>query len=366
MSKRLKLGIIGGGQLALMALPTLHRYQIDTFILADSEDPCAQVDARCYIGSPTNYQDVLSFGKKCTHITVEIENVNIEALEELEHLGIDVCPRTEVLKLIRDKKKQKDFFIKENFPCAPFAKEKYFPVIQKLCVGGYDGKGVRLQESAVALAKKSLPGECFLEEKINIKKELSIIVARNRAGEMTQLPVVEMVFNKKLNLLDYLFSPADISALTLNKMQQIAADIANKIKLEGILAIEFFETIEGEIMINEIAPRPHNSGHHTLEANSLSQFELWIRAVLNWPLPQSITKSPAFCANILGQNKTGETLIRGFENLLLEPSISLHLYHKKISHPGRKMGHVTILKADRESALKDLKRIRSCLVIEGS
>jgi 5-(carboxyamino)imidazole ribonucleotide synthase len=269
MANQFKLGIIGGGQLALMALPTLHRYQINTFILADAEDPCAQVDARCYIGSPTNYQDVLSFGKKCTHVTVEIENVNIEALEELEHLGVDVCPNTDSLKLIRDKKKQKEFYLTHEFPCARFASANQFPVIQKVCVGGYDGKGVKLIQTAQELKNNPLPGETYLEEKINIKKELAVIIARNRAGEISLLPPVEMVFNKKLNLLDFLVSPANISEEVVLKLNEMATSVATKIKLEGLLAIEFFETLEGEILINEMAPRPHNSGHHTIEANSI-------------------------------------------------------------------------------------------------
>jgi 5-(carboxyamino)imidazole ribonucleotide synthase len=236
MTNQFKLGIIGGGQLALMALPTLHRYQINTFILADAEDPCAEVDARCYIGSPTNYQDVISFGKKCTHITVEIENVNIEALEELERLGIDICPSTDTLKLIRDKKIQKDFFLKHGFPCARFARANHFPVVQKICVGGYDGKGVKVIHSADELKNKSLPGDTFLEEKITIKKELALIIARNRAGEISLFPPVEMVFNQKLNLLDYLVSPANISEEIALKLNEIASKIALKIKLEGLLA----------------------------------------------------------------------------------------------------------------------------------
>ena len=363
-----RLGLLGGGQLGRMVIQEAVSYNIDVHVLdGDENAPCKSIATTFQTGSITDYETVLAFGQDKDVITVEIENVNIEALEELEKQGKKIYPQPRVLRIIKDKGLQKQFYVDNNLSTAPFifvnnlediqTNKNFLPAANKLRTGGYDGKGVVLLHSEEMISKGfNAPG--ILEKFIPFSKELSVIVARNENGETIAYPVVECEFNPELNLVEFLFAPADISPETERRAKEIAIDVINKLDMTGILAVEFFLLESGELLINEIAPRPHNSGHHTIECNYTSQFEQHLRAVLNFPLGSTDIVLPGVMINLLGEaGHSGPALFAGMNEAMKQKGVYMHLYGKKETKPFRKMGHVTVALPDIEEAKEIAKKL---------
>lgn len=370
----LKLGIIGGGQLGRMFIQEAINYDVSVHILdGDQNAPCKEIASSFTHGSITNYDAVLAFGLDKDIITVEIENVSVEALEELEKRGKLVFPQPRVLKIIRDKGIQKQFYQSHQFPTADFillenhhdlvnAKE-YLPAVQKMRTGGYDGKGVQVLKTEDDLSK-GFDVPSILEKMIPFKKELSVIVARNQNGETCVYPAVECEFNPTANLVEFLFAPAAISQEIERKAQQLAIDIITKLDMVGILAVEYFLLENDELLINEIAPRPHNSGHHTIECNYTSQFEQHLRAIMNLPLGNTAIILPGVMINLLGEEGyEGNAIYQGMEELMREKGIYIHLYGKKTTKPYRKMGHLTVALPNLEEAKEKARAAKEKLKI---
>ena len=361
-----KLGILGGGQLGRMLIQEAVNFNIHISVLDPSVNaPCADLANNFVVGNFNDYQTVLDFGKTVDVLTIEIEHVNIEALEELERLGKNVFPTPQALRTIQDKGLQKQFYKENNIPTAPFHlidnaddaflfKEKG-PFMQKLRKGGYDGKGVTpLRTEAEFNAAFDAPS--VLEEFVPFVKELAVIVARNERGEIATFPLVEMEFNPEANLVEFIFSPANVNVEIENNAKKIATDIANKLEHVGLLAIELFLTEDGNLLVNEIAPRPHNSGHHTIEACFVSQYGMHLRAILNMPLGSTGLRTPAVMINLLGEKGfEGKARYENIEEVLDTEGAYIHLYGKEDTKPFRKMGHITVCNSNLEEA-KDIAR----------
>lgn len=373
--KDLRLGVLGGGQLGRMLIQAANDLNIHIHCLdPDPNAPCSEIAHSFSCGSLTDYNTVLNFGSDKHLITVEIENVNVEALVELEKKGVKVFPQPNVLKLIQDKGLQKEFYKKNNIPTAAFELisskaelllKTHFPFVHKLRTGGYDGKGVKII-SNLSEAEQSFDAPSVIEEKIDFQKELSVLVARNEKGEIKTFPLVECEFNPEANLVEFLFSPADVSPEIELKAKEIASQLIEKLNMVGLLAVELFLTKSNELLVNEIAPRPHNSGHHTIECCTTSQFSQHLRAILNLPLGDTSLIQAGAMINLVGEKEfNGPVIYDGLENLLSIPGVFPHLYGKEISKPFRKMGHITItgknideLKAKRDK-IKGLIRVIS-------
>ena len=373
--KDLRLGVLGGGQLGRMLIQAANDLNIHIHCLdPDPNAPCSEIAHSFSCGSLTDYNTVLNFGSDKHLITVEIENVNVEALIELEKKGVKVFPQPNVLKLIQDKGLQKEFYLKNNIPTAAFelisSKAELllktdFPFVHKLRTGGYDGKGVKIISNS-SEAKHSFDAPSVIEEKIDFQKELSVLVARNEQGEIKTFPLVECEFNPEANLVEFLFSPAEVSPEIELKAKEIASQLIEKLNMVGLLAVELFLTKSNELLVNEIAPRPHNSGHHTIECCTTSQFSQHLRAILNLPLGDTSLIQAGAMINLVGEKEfNGPVIYDGLENLLSIPGVFPHLYGKEISKPFRKMGHITItgknideLKAKRDK-IKGLIRVIS-------
>ena len=373
--KDLRLGVLGGGQLGRMLIQAANDLNIHIHCLdPDPNAPCSEIAHSFSCGSLTDFNTVLNFGSDKHLITVEIENVNVEALIELEKKGVKVFPQPNVLKLIQDKGLQKEFYLKNNIPTAAFelisSKAELllktdFPFVHKLRTGGYDGKGVKII-SNLSEAEQSFDAPSVIEEKIDFQKELSVLVARNEKGEIKTFPLVECEFNPEANLVEFLFSPADVSPEIELKAKEIASQLIGKLNMVGLLAVELFLTKSNELLVNEIAPRPHNSGHHTIECCTTSQFSQHLRAILNLPLGDTSLIQAGAMINLVGEKEfNGPVIYDGLENLLSIPGVFPHLYGKEISKPFRKMGHITItgknineLKAKRDK-IKGLIRVIS-------
>ena len=373
--KDLRLGVLGGGQLGRMLIQAANDLNIHIHCLdPDPNAPCSEIAHSFSCGSLTDFNTVLNFGSDKHLITVEIENVNVEALIELEKKGVKVFPQPNVLKLIQDKGLQKEFYLKNNIPTAAFelisSKAELllktdFPFVHKLRTGGYDGKGVKII-SNLSEAEQSFDAPSVIEEKIDFQKELSVLVARNEKGEIKTFPLVECEFNPEANLVEFLFSPADVSPEIELKAKEIASQLIEKLNMVGLLAVELFLTKSNELLVNEIAPRPHNSGHHTIECCTTSQFSQHLRAILNLPLGDTSLIQAGAMINLVGEKEfNGPVIYDGLENLLSIPGVFPHLYGKEISKPFRKMGHITItgknideLKAKRDK-IKGLIRVIS-------
>lgn len=350
--KDLRLGVLGGGQLGRMLIQAANDLNIHIHCLdPDPNAPCSEIAHSFSCGSLTDYNTVLNFGSDKHLITVEIENVNVEALVELEKKGVKVFPQPNVLKLIQDKGLQKEFYLKNNIPTAAFelisSKAELllktdFPFVHKLRTGGYDGKGVKII-SNLPEAEQSFDAPSVIEEKIDFQKELSVLVARNEKGEIKTFPLVECEFNPEANLVEFLFSPAEVSPEIELKAKEIASQLIEKLNMVGLLAVELFLTKSNELLVNEIAPRPHNSGHHTIECCTTSQFSQHLRAILNLPLGDTSLIQAGAMINLVGEKEfNGPVIYDGLENLLSIPGVFPHLYGKEISKPFRKMGHITI------------------------
>jgi 5-(carboxyamino)imidazole ribonucleotide synthase len=370
----MKIGLLGGGQLGRMLLQEAMNWNLDISILDPDENaPCKFLTSSFSVGDLTDYQTVLNFGKNCDLITIEIENVNADALMELERSGVQVYPQPNVLKVIQDKGLQKMFYHQLGIPTAEFilcenkedvlACDKFFPFVQKLRKGGYDGKGVIIHQSKESL-QQAFDAPSILEVKADIKMEISVIVARNAEGQVVTYDAVECMFDPKLNLVDILVSPAAIDHKLEEQAQALAVRIITEFKMVGILAVEFFVTNDNQLLVNEIAPRPHNSGHHTIEACTTSQFEQHLRSILNMPLGSTQQILPAAMVNIIGaEGFAGEAQYKGLENLLAISNIFVHLYGKKVTKPGRKMGHATILGNSTFECVANAQKVKELLTV---
>lgn len=371
--QQLNIGILGGGQLGRMLLQEATNWDLKIAVLDPSHDaPCANLTHEFIQGDFRDYDTVYEFGRGRDIVTIEFEDVNADALEVLEKEGVKVYPQPSVLKIIKDKGAQKTFYSENNIPTAPYTLVQHaieiqdcgikFPFFQKLRKGGYDGYGVKKISNEIDMGS-AFDAPSVIEELADLKTELSVIVARNENGEIKTFPVVDMEFNPESNMVQFLFAPADIPAEIEQKAITIAHTIIEKLGMVGILAVEMFYTKQGDVWVNEIAPRPHNSGHHTIEANVCSQYEQHLRAICNLPLGDTSTLSPAVMLNLLGEKGcTGIPVYEGFGEVMTMSGVYVHLYGKGQTKPFRKMGHVTILDNDlknaKEKALNVKKRLK--------
>jgi 5-(carboxyamino)imidazole ribonucleotide synthase len=346
-----RIGMLGGGQLGRMFIQEALNLNAEVHVLdPDPYAPCRNIAESFTVGSLNDTSTVLDFGRDKDILTVEIENVSIEALEELEKAGKRVFPQPFALRTIKDKGIQKQFYDSNGIPTSSFKliasksdiTEKDLPCVQKLRTGGYDGKGVQVLKTAADL-ERAFDAPSVLEELIDFEKEISVIVARSPSLDLVSYPVVECEFNAEANLVELLFSPAEISEELEQKARLLALEVIEKLGMIGILAVELFVTRSGEILVNEIAPRPHNSGHHTIECNVTSQFEQHLRSILDLPLGSTRMISPGAMINLLGEKGyEGEVHFAGLEDALKQDGVFPHLYGKKITKPFRKMGHITV------------------------
>jgi 5-(carboxyamino)imidazole ribonucleotide synthase len=343
-----------------------------TVLDPDPGAPCSGI-TQFHTGKLTDNDTVLKFGSHCDIITIEIENVNTKALKELVRQGKKVFPQPEVIDLIQDKRTQKAFYKNNGIPTADFIlvenKEdvqrhlQFLPAVNKLGREGYDGRGVQIIRSA-ADADKAFDSPGLLEKLIDFDKEISVIVARNESGEIKTFPPVEMVFHPVQNLVEYLFAPAEISTTVASQADKIAREIITRLNMVGLLAVEMFVTKTGEVLVNEIAPRPHNSGHQTIEANNTSQYEQHLRAILNLPLGDTAMVTPSAMVNLLGEpGHNGPARYEGFKETVSIPGVHVHLYGKQLTKPFRKMGHVTITDPDIESLKKKVNFVKQTLKV---
>ncbi len=375
----LRLGILGGGQLGRMLLQKAIDYNINTSVLdPDPDAPCKYLTKNFVQGSFNDFSTVYNFGKENDMLTIEIEHVNTDALELLESEGIAVYPQSRIIALVQDKGTQKIFFRTHGIPTAEFqlleSIEQFdpllstFPCMQKLRRGGYDGRGVMKLKSSTEVPL-ALKGPCILEKLIDFKKEISVIVARNPEGLCTTYPAVEMAFNKEANLVEFLYSPATISLQEEDEAIAIAKKVAEELQIVGLLTVEMFLNHDGKILVNEIAPRPHNSGHQTIEGNICSQYDQHLRTILGLPFGSTKIIKPSVMVNLLGEpGYSGPAIFDGLEEIMAIEGVYVHLYGKKFTRPFRKMGHITVLADSLEEAVKiavNIKqRIRIISVIE--
>jgi 5-(carboxyamino)imidazole ribonucleotide synthase len=370
--QQLQIGILGGGQLGRMLIQNAINLNLDISVLdPDKTAPCRHLVKKFTEGSLSDYETVLSFGRDKDVITIEIENVNTEALKVLEKEGKKVFPQPHIIELIQDKGAQKMFYQRNNIPSPDFFlvdhKEQitkyadYFPFFQKLRKGGYDGKGVSKLVNPHHL-DKAFDAPSVLERLVDFDKELAVIVARSESGEIKCFPVVECEFSAEVNLVEFLFSPANIKKSIEKEAIRLATLVAEKLGIVGLLAVELFLTKDGKLLVNEIAPRPHNSGHHTIEANVTSQFEQHFRAILNLPLGDTAIVKAGVMVNLLGEfGHEGPALYQGMEDVMKFSGVHIHLYGKSTTKPFRKMGHVTIVDEDILKARQKAKLVKSTL-----
>ncbi|WP_375579954.1 5-(carboxyamino)imidazole ribonucleotide synthase [Marivirga tractuosa] len=371
----LKVGVLGGGQLGRMLLQSAININIDLKMMdPDPNAPCSKLVSDFKIGDLEDYNAVYDFGKQCDILTIEIEKVNIEAMKKLQSEGVKVYPQPEIIEMIQDKRVQKQFYKDNDIPTSPFVLtdnradlenlSNKFPAVHKIGKGGYDGRGVQVIKSKDDI-QKGFDAPSLLEEFVPFKKELAVIVSRNENGEIKSFPVVEMVFHPEHNLVEYLLSPAIIDKSEEEKAKKIAVDIIEKLEMVGILAVEMFLTKENEILVNEIAPRPHNSGHQSIEGNFVSQYDQHLRAILNLPLGDTTTKISSAMVNVLGEDGfTGDAQYEGMEEVMKIPGASVHLYGKKLTKPFRKMGHVTITDPSLTSLKRKIETVKSTLKVK--
>ena len=370
-SSDFKLGVLGGGQLGRMLLTETQKFDIYTVILDSAKNaPCAEICNEFIQGDLMDYQTVYNFGKKVDLLTIEIEHVNIDALFDLEKEGLTVYPQPSILQIIQHKGRQKDFFVKNNIPTADYKrftsfkdidKEISFPFVWKTAQFGYDGTGVKVVRSNADLS--SLPDvDCITEDLIPFKNELAVIVARNASGETKTYPVVEMEFHPTANQVEYVICPARIDSAVAKKAQKIALKVADSFQFIGLLAVEMFQTEENDILVNEVAPRTHNSGHYSIEASYTSQFEQHLRAILNLPLGNPESKVSGIMVNLVGEEGfSGNVIYQNMEDILQIDGVTPHIYGKKETRPFRKMGHVTIVHKDIEKAREIAEKVKKTI-----
>lgn len=370
------MGILGGGQLGKMLLQVCNSWDIHTEVLDPYKEPPARFLCQKYHqGDYTDYQTVKKFGQNLDLITIEIENVNTDALNSLQNQGKLISPNPATVATIQDKGNQKSFFFRNNLPTAPcrfftnaheihisIQKQQInFPFVQKLRTGGYDGYGVQVIHNQGNL-NKLFDAPSIVEPLVSIQKELSVIIARSRSGEIKVFPMVEMVFHPTANLVEYLLCPAHVSDSVVKDANDIAHTLVESLSFVGLLAVEFFLTDNNELLINEIAPRPHNSGHHTIESCVTSQYEQLLRAILGFPLGSTKLRTPAVMLNILGEDgHDGNVKYLGIPECLNIEGVKIHVYGKKHIRPFRKMGHVTIVDENLEHAIQKAEQVKQLL-----
>lgn len=373
-SSDFKLGILGGGQLGKMMLYDTRKFDIQTYVLDPSADaPCRIACDKFVQGSLLDFDTVYNFGKQVDVLTFEIELVNVDALEKLEQEGVKVFPSAKTLRIIQNKGKQKQFYKDNNLPTSDFQLFKSLdslksqfsnltlPFVWKSTEFGYDGNGVKVIRKAEDL--NGLPeGECIAEQMVDFKNELAVIVARNPKGEIKTYPVVEMEFHPEANQVEYVICPARIDDKVAQKARDLALKVSEKFQHVGLLAVEMFQTQDDEILINEVAPRPHNSGHYSIEASYTSQFEQHLRAILNLPLGNTDSKVAGVMVNLVGaEGFSGDVVYENIEQILQLDGVIPHIYGKKQTRPFRKMGHVTIVDKDVNQARKKAEQVKKLI-----
>jgi len=368
-----KIGILGGGQLGRMLLQAAANYPVKTFVLENDEEcPAAHLCHHFTKGDIKEFNAVYNFGKELDALTIEIENVNIEALEKLETEGVKIFPKPSVLRTIKNKILQKQFYRDCQIPTSEFyittkkqdlvQFENFLPAVHKIGEGGYDGKGVQLLNAQNDL-EKGFDAPAVLEKMVDIYKEIAQMVAINEKGETALYPPVEMHFDPQLNLLDYQLCPADLNQQTLYIVEAVSLAVTRNFKSPGVFAVEMFIDKKGNVMVNETAPRVHNSGHHTIEAHYSSQFDMLWRIILGYPLGNTEAIMPSAMVNIIGtENYCGPVIYEGLADVLKIDNAFPHLYGKKETKPGRKMGHVTILSKEKQDLLFQANKIKRTLL----
>ena len=369
------LGILGGGQLGKMLLQVTSRLSIKTNVLDPSNDsPCKEICSEFTKGQLMDFDAVYNFGKNCDLVTYEIEHINVDALEKLEKEGVKVFPNSSTLRIIQDKSIQKQFFIDNNIPTAKFkyynslkdlkVEKLKFPCVWKKTKFGYDGYGVKILKSKKDL--NNLPETQFIiEEMIPFKKELATTVIRNQNGDIEIFPIVEMMFNEISNQVEFVVCPAQVSDELKAKAEKVALKVSKTFKQVGLLAVEMFLTHDNTILVNEVAPRPHNSAHYSIEACINSQFDQHINAILNLPLGCSKSNNYAIMANLVGGiGYNGDVIYEGINEAMNFDNVKIHIYGKKETKPNRKMGHITVIDTDLKSGLQIAKTIKNLIQIK--
>jgi len=377
-SSDFKLGILGGGQLGRMLLAETQKLDIYTTILDSSTNaPCAEICNKFVVGNLLDFDAVYNFGKTVDVLTIEIENVNLDALDKLEEEGLTIYPKPKDLRVIQSKARQKNFYIDNQIPTADFSHYAYleelkhsyenniidFPFVWKAARFGYDGNGVKIVRNIEDL--ESLPNvECITEKLIPFKNELAVIVARNADGETNTYPVVEMEFHPEANQVEYVICPARIDFKVAEKAREIALKVVSKLDFVGLLAVEMFQTKKDDILVNEVAPRPHNSGHYSIEASYTNQFEQHLRSILNLPLGNTESKVAGIMVNLVGEEGfSGDVVYEKIEDILKIEGVTPHIYGKKETRPFRKMGHVTIVNKDIDKAREIAQKVKETIKV---
>jgi 5-(carboxyamino)imidazole ribonucleotide synthase len=373
-SSDFKLGILGGGQLGKMLLTETRKFDIQTLVLEPSEEAPARFGCNgFYKGSLMDFDTVYEFGNMVDLLTIEIENVNLDALDKLEEEGLPIYPSPKTLRLIQNKGRQKDFYVANGIPTSAHQRfvdinrlrkslekgELNFPFVWKSAQFGYDGNGVKICRSALDLVK--LPEvECIAEQLVPFKNELAVIVARSVSGEVKTYPVVEMEFHPEANQVEYVICPARIDEKVAQKATEIALKVSQAFNHVGLLAVEMFQTEDDEILVNEVAPRPHNSGHYSIEASYTSQFENHIRAILDLPLGNTDSKVAGIMVNLVGEEGySGQVIYENIEKIMAIDGVTPHIYGKRETRPFRKMGHVTIVNEDMTEARRIAEEVKN-------
>lgn len=376
VSSDFKLGVLGGGQLGRMLLAETQKFDIYTVILdGSSEAPCAQICNEFHQGDLMDFDTVYAFGKKVDLLTIEIENVNIDALDTLESEGLTIYPKPSDIRIIQNKARQKQFYVDHKIPTADFSHYSYkeelkhsydnaiidFPFVWKAARFGYDGNGVKIVRNYEDL--EALPDvECIAEKLIPFKNELAVIVARNTDGAIQTYPVVEMEFHPEANQVEYVICPARIDNHVATKAREVALKVAESFDFIGLLAVEMFQTHDDTILVNEVAPRTHNSGHYSIEASYTNQFEQHLRSILNLPLGNTDSKVAGIMVNLVGkEGHTGEVFYENLEDVLSMEGVTPHIYGKKMTKPFRKMGHVTIVNDDVSKAREIAQKVKETI-----
>ena len=375
-STNFTLGILGGGQLGKMMLADTRKFDIQTYVLDPSDEaPCRMACNKFYKGNLMDYDTVYQFGKMVDVLTFEIELVNLEALLQLESEGLTIYPSPKTLQQIQNKGKQKDFYVENNIPTAPHHRfvdlndlkkslekdELDFPFVWKCAEFGYDGNGVKVCRSTIDLLK--LPDvECIAEQMVPFKNELAVIVTRSASGEVKTYPVVEMEFHPEANQVEYVICPARIDDNVAQKAIEIALKVSKAFNHVGLLAVEMFQTEDDEILVNEVAPRPHNSGHYSIEASYTSQFENHLRAILDLPLGNTDSKVAGIMVNLVGEEGfSGQVVYENIEKIMAIDGVTPHIYGKRETRPFRKMGHVTIVNENMVEARRIAEEVKNSI-----
>ncbi len=375
-SSNFKLGILGGGQLGKMLLTETRKFDIQTYVIDPSKEaPCQFGATEFFIGDLMEFNAIYEFGKKVNLLTIEIENVNLDALDKLEAEGLPIFPSPKTLRLIQNKGRQKDFYVENKIPTSLHQRfvsleglkkslekdELEFPFVWKCAQFGYDGNGVKIVRSTIDLV--NLPKvECITEQMVPFKNELAVIVARSVSGEVKTYPVVEMEFHPEANQVEYVICPARIDEKAAQKATEIALKVSNVFNHVGLLAVELFQTEDDEILVNEVAPRPHNSGHYSIEASYTSQFENHLRAILNLPLGNTDSKVAGIMVNLVGEEGfSGQVVYENIEKIMAIDGVTPHIYGKRETRPFRKMGHVTIVNENMMEARKIAEEVKNSI-----